>query len=44
MAGEVLLERDAGIATVVLSNPERMNALTLPMWLQFSKFLHRLFE
>jgi enoyl-CoA hydratase len=30
---EVLLERgDGGIATVILSNPERMNALSRPMW------------
>jgi enoyl-CoA hydratase/carnithine racemase len=28
----VLVERDGGIATVVLSNPERMNALSRPMW------------
>lgn len=42
MAGEVLLERDAGIATVVLSNPERMNALTLPMWLQVGEQMRAL--
>ncbi len=29
---EVLVARDGGIATVVLSNPERMNALSRPMW------------
>jgi enoyl-CoA hydratase/carnithine racemase len=29
---EVLVTRDGGIATVVLSNPERMNALSRPMW------------
>jgi enoyl-CoA hydratase/carnithine racemase len=29
---EVLVTRDGGIATVVLSNPERMNALSSPMW------------
>ena len=42
MAGEVLLERDAGIATVVLSHPERMNALTLPMWLQVGEHMRAL--
>jgi enoyl-CoA hydratase/carnithine racemase len=30
--GEVLVARDGGIATVVLSNPERMNALSRPIW------------
>jgi enoyl-CoA hydratase/carnithine racemase len=29
---EVLVTRDGGIATVALSNPERMNALSRPMW------------
>lgn len=32
MAGEILLARDGGIATVTLSHPERMNALSRPMW------------
>jgi enoyl-CoA hydratase len=32
MAGEVLLQRSDAIATVTLSHPGRMNALTLPMW------------
>jgi enoyl-CoA hydratase/carnithine racemase len=32
MAAEVLLERDGAIATVILANPERMNALTKGMW------------
>lgn len=30
--GEVLTKRDGDIATVVLSAPERLNALNLPMW------------
>jgi enoyl-CoA hydratase/carnithine racemase len=34
MSGEILLERDGNIATVTLSNPERMNALSLAMWEQ----------
>ena len=32
MAGEVLVARNGDIATVTLSNPERMNALDLAMW------------
>lgn len=31
MADEILLERDAGVATIVLSAPERRNALTVSM-------------
>ena len=30
--GEVLTKRDGDIATVVLSAPDRLNALSLPMW------------
>jgi enoyl-CoA hydratase/carnithine racemase len=32
MSGEVLLARDGAIATVTLSNPERLNALSAAMW------------
>jgi enoyl-CoA hydratase/carnithine racemase len=32
MSGEVLLSRDGDIATVTLSNPERLNALDSAMW------------
>lgn len=32
MANEVLIERDGGIATVILNRPERLNALTWAMW------------
>lgn len=32
MSADVLLSRDGDIGTVVLSNPERLNALSLPMW------------
>ena len=34
MSGEIILERDGGIATVTLSNPGRMNALDKTMWAQ----------
>ena len=32
MSGDVLLQREGDIATVTLSNPERLNALSLAMW------------
>jgi enoyl-CoA hydratase/carnithine racemase len=32
MRGEVLLQRDGVVATIVLSHPERLNALSLAMW------------
>lgn len=32
MSGQILLERDAAIATVTLSHPARLNALSLAMW------------
>jgi enoyl-CoA hydratase/carnithine racemase len=32
VSGEVLLERDGAIATVTLSQPERLNALSAAMW------------
>jgi enoyl-CoA hydratase/carnithine racemase len=32
MSGEILLERDGAIATVTLSQPERLNALSAAMW------------
>jgi enoyl-CoA hydratase/carnithine racemase len=34
MAGKIFLKQDGNIATVVLSNPERMNALDKTMWAQ----------
>ena len=37
MSGEVLLERDGPIATVTLSNPERLNALSASMWADLGK-------
>jgi enoyl-CoA hydratase len=32
MAGDILRARDGPVATVTLSSPERLNALSLPMW------------
>jgi enoyl-CoA hydratase len=32
MADEVLIERDGGIATIILNRPDRLNALTWAMW------------
>jgi enoyl-CoA hydratase len=37
MSGEVLVSRDGPIATVTLSNPGRMNALSLAMWESLGK-------
>ena len=32
MSGDILVGREGDIATVTLSNPERLNALSLAMW------------
>jgi len=40
--GEVLLSRDGAIATVTLSNPERLNALSASMWEQLGSHMHNL--
>jgi enoyl-CoA hydratase/carnithine racemase len=37
MPGEILLSRDGDIATLTISNPERMNALGLAMWEQLGE-------
>jgi enoyl-CoA hydratase/carnithine racemase len=42
MSGEVLVARDAGIAVVALSNPDKLNALTLSMWKQLAETVRRL--
>jgi len=36
--GDILIARDGPIATVTLSNPERLNALSLPMWEKLGDF------
>jgi len=42
MSGEVLVERDGAIATVTLSNPQRMNALSASMWDQLGSHMKTL--
>ena len=42
MSGEVLLARAGDIATVTLSNPERLNALSLAMWEQLGAHMGKL--
>ena len=37
MSGEVLVSRDGPVATVTLSNPERLNALSKDMWSALGK-------
>ena len=37
MSSQILLERDGAIATVTLSNPERLNALSASMWNSLGK-------
>jgi enoyl-CoA hydratase len=44
MRGEILLEREGDIATVTLSNPERMNALSLAMWEKLGFHMKKLGE
>jgi enoyl-CoA hydratase len=41
MSGECLVARDGEIATVTLSNPERMNALNRTMWAQLGEAMRR---
>ena len=39
---EILVERDGAIATVVLSNPGKLNALTVSMWQALARAMERL--
>jgi enoyl-CoA hydratase/carnithine racemase len=38
----ILVDRDADIATVTLNRPEKLNALTKPMWKQLGEVMHEL--
>ena len=42
MSGELLLVRDGDIATVTLSNPGKLNALTKPMWMRVGELMREL--
>jgi enoyl-CoA hydratase/carnithine racemase len=42
MSEPILLERDGAIATVVLNRPDKLNALTRPMWQQLGETIDRL--
>ena len=42
MSGEVLLAREGEIATLTLSSPERLNALSLAMWEQLGSHAKKL--
>ena len=42
MSGEILLTRDGPVATVTLSNPPKLNALTVAMWRELAAVMRRL--
>jgi enoyl-CoA hydratase/carnithine racemase len=42
MNGEILVTREADVATVTLSNPPKLNALTVAMWRELAAAMHRL--
>ena len=42
MAGTVTLTRDGVVATLTLSNPEKLNAFDKPMWQALIPLLRRL--
>ncbi len=42
MNGEILVTREADVATVTLSNPPKLNALTVAMWRELAVAMHRL--
>jgi enoyl-CoA hydratase/carnithine racemase len=37
-----LIERDGAVATVALSNPGKLNALTVAMWQELARAMERL--
>jgi enoyl-CoA hydratase/carnithine racemase len=42
MSDSILLEREAAIATVVLNNPEKLNALSFGMWMRLGEVMREL--
>jgi len=42
MNGEILVTREADMATVILSNPPKLNALTVAMWRELAGVMQRL--
>lgn len=42
MTASVLCARDGAIATVTLSNPDKLNALTKPMWMRVGELMREL--
>lgn len=42
MSGEILVTQDGPVATVALSNPEKLNALTVAMWRELAAVMVRL--
>jgi enoyl-CoA hydratase/carnithine racemase len=42
MTDEILVQRDGAVATVVLNRPEKLNALTKPMWRRLGEALEEL--
>jgi enoyl-CoA hydratase/carnithine racemase len=42
MTPGILVEHDGSIATVTLSNPEKLNAITVAMWREFARAMHDL--
>jgi enoyl-CoA hydratase/carnithine racemase len=42
MSDPVYSERDGSIATVVLNNPEKLNALSFPMWMRLGEIMREL--
>ena len=42
MTDTILVERDGAIATVVLNRPDKLNAMTLEMWLKLGETMRRL--
>ncbi|HUX25709.1 MAG TPA: enoyl-CoA hydratase-related protein [Burkholderiales bacterium] len=42
MSDAILLQRDGAIATVVLNNPQKLNALSFAMWMRLGEVMHEL--